>query len=152
MFQDLHRHKTENTAKDPPKVIAPPSRSHSFHSGNSVFLDFHFISRAILKSSHTVCDISMFVRADSLAVEGENVLLVSSDQHCRTVETAGQCVQPGHVQRTGAVSLRHRKAPGTNNTEHQYTVTYKFVTISWFLFDCTRSELTGEVIRWKVSW
>lgn len=49
------------------------------------------------------------VGKDSLAVESEDVLLVSSYQHSWAVEAAGQRVQPGHVQHAGTVAGRHRK-------------------------------------------
>lgn len=49
---------------------------------------------------------------DLLAVESEDVLLVSPYQHGGAVEAAGQSVQPGHVQSSGAVSLWYGEAPG----------------------------------------
>lgn len=41
-----------------------------------------------------------------LAVEGHDVLLVSSNEQDWTVETAAKRVQPGHVERSGTVCLR----------------------------------------------
>lgn len=40
-----------------------------------------------------------------LAVKGEHVFLVSSDQEDRRPEVLGQRLQPGHVQRARALSL-----------------------------------------------
>lgn len=40
-----------------------------------------------------------------LAVKGEHVFLVSSDQDDRRSEVLGQCLQPGHVQRARTLPL-----------------------------------------------
>lgn len=41
----------------------------------------------------------------SLAVKGEHILLVASDEEDGRSEVLGQGLQPGHVQRTGALPL-----------------------------------------------
>ncbi len=49
-----------------------------------------------------------------LAVEGHDVLLVSSYEQDWTVQTTAQRAQPGHIERTGTVRLRYGERPETH--------------------------------------
>lgn len=49
-----------------------------------------------------------------LAVEGHDVLLVSSYEQDWTVQTAAQRAQPGHIERTGTIRLRYGERPKTH--------------------------------------
>lgn len=40
-----------------------------------------------------------------LAIKGEHIFLVSTDQDDWRFEFLGQCLQPGHVERAGALPL-----------------------------------------------
>lgn len=59
-----------------------------------------------------------------LAVKGEHVFLVSSDQDDRRSEVLGQRLQPGHVQRARALPLPPYRQ-GTARQEEAADKTYR---------------------------
>lgn len=85
-----------------------------------------------------------------LAVEGHDVLLVSSYEQDGTVDAVAQRFQPGHIERTGTVDIRDWKRTEVHtfclelvsgiNEQLNLVILNKLQSLNWFSFSFQRPQ------------